>query len=93
MISGITKLAITKLDVLDGLDSVKICIKYELNGKDIDFFPANIEDVSKCRPIYKKFNGWKKIDKSSKNFSDLPKEAQIYLKFIQEKLNVFTHQS
>ncbi len=88
MISGITKFAITKLDVLDGLDYVKICTNYSLNGNEIDFFPARIEDVEKCKPIYKKFNGWEKIDKSSKNFSDLPEEAQIYLKFIEERLKI-----
>ncbi len=86
LISGITKLAITKLDVLDGLETVKICIKYNLNGKQIDFFPANIEDVKKCKPIYKEFEGWTKIDKSAKKLSDLPKKAQIFLKFIEEKL-------
>jgi adenylosuccinate synthase len=86
MISGITKLAITKLDVLDRLDKIKICMKYKLNGKEIDHFPANIEDVKKCKPIYKEFKGWPKIAGSSKKLSDLPKEAQTYLKFIEDKL-------
>ncbi|PNX46489.1 MAG: adenylosuccinate synthase [Thermoplasmata archaeon M9B1D] len=88
MISGVTKLAITKLDVLDGLDEVKICINYNLNGKKIDYFPSKIEDVEKCKPIYKKLKGWKKIDKKSSRFSDLPKEAQDYLKFIEKEVRV-----
>ena len=88
LISGITKIAITKLDVLDGLDTVKICIKYELNGKEIDFFPANIEDVKKCVPIYKKFPGWKKIDGSSSKISDLPKEARKYIEFIEKETKI-----
>ena len=88
MISGITKLAITKLDVLDGLDEVKICINYDLNGKKIDYFPSKIEDVKKCKPIYKKLKGWEKIDKKSSRFSDLPKEAQDYLKFIEKEVRV-----
>jgi adenylosuccinate synthase len=88
MISGITKLAITKLDVLEGLDKVKICINYELNAKKIDYFPAKIEDVEKCNPIYKEFKGWDKIDKKSSSFSDLPKEAQDYLKFIENEVKV-----
>ena len=62
MISGITKLAITKLDVLDGLKNVKICTGYQLNGKKIDFFPANIEQVVKCKPLYEEFEGWNKIN-------------------------------
>jgi adenylosuccinate synthase len=88
MISGITQLAITKLDVLDGLDEVRICVKYKLNGKEMDYFPAKIEDVEKCKPIYKEFKGWGKIDKNSSSFSDLPKEAQDYLKFIEKEVGV-----
>ncbi len=88
MISGITKLAITKLDVLDSLKQVKICTHYQLNGKKIDYFPANIEDVKQCKPIYKEFKGWNEIDKNSSKFSDIPKEAQEYLRFIEKELQV-----
>ncbi len=88
MISGITKLAITKLDVLDSLKQVKICTHYQLNGKKIDYFPANIEDVKQCKPIYKEFKGWDEMDKNSSKFSDLPKEAQEYLNFIEKELQV-----
>lgn len=88
MISGITKLAITKLDVLNGLKQVKICTHYQINGKKIDYFPANIEDVKKCKPIYKEFKGWDEIDKDSAKFSDLPKEAQEYLQFIEKELKI-----
>jgi adenylosuccinate synthase len=86
IISGITKLAITKLDVLDGLKTVKICTKYKLDDKEIDYFPASIEEVKKCIPIYNEFKGWDKIDKNSKKLTDLPKEAQKYLKFIEKEL-------
>ncbi len=86
MISGITKIALTKLDVLDGLDEIKICTKYNINGKEIDYFPADIEDVKKCKPVYKTFKGWKKIDRNCKSFYDLPKEAQDYLKFIEKEI-------
>jgi len=85
MISGITKLAITKLDVLDSLKTLKICNNYLLNGKKIDFIPASIEDVEKCKPVYKDFKGWKKIEKDTKVFSDLPKDAQSYLKYIEKE--------
>jgi len=88
MISGINTLAITKLDVLDGLKTIKICIKYDLNGNKIDYFPANIEDVKKCKPIYKEFKGWNKISIKSNKFTDLPKEAQYYVKFIEKKLKI-----
>ena len=88
LLSGITKLAITKLDVLDGLKIVKICIKYKLNRKEIDYFPANIEDVKKCKPIFKEFKGWKKIDGFSEKISDLPKEAQDYLELIEKEVEI-----
>jgi adenylosuccinate synthase len=85
MISGVTKLAITKIDVLNGLKKIKICTKYMLDGKEIDYFPANIEDVKKCKPIYKEFKGWTQINTKSKCFSDLPIEAQKYLKYIEKE--------
>ena len=88
MISGITKLAITKLDVLSGLSQVYICTQYTFDGKRIDYFPANIEDVVACKPVYKEFKGWETIDPKIATFSDLPKEAQIYLRFIEKETNV-----
>jgi adenylosuccinate synthase len=86
IISGITKIAITKLDVLDGLKTIKICTKYNLNGKEIDYFPANINHVEKCKPVYKEFKGWDKINRNALTFSDLSKEAINYLKFIEKEL-------
>ena len=88
IISGITKLAITKLDVLNGLKQIKICTYYKLKGKKIDFFPANIEDVKKCKPIYVEFEGWSDMGKDLKEITDLPKEAQKYLRFIEKILNI-----
>ena len=86
MLSGITKLAITKLDVLDGLKTLKICTEYQLNGKKVDFFPADIEQVKKCKPLYKEFKGWNKIDENSTRLADLPEKAQEYLQFIEAEL-------
>ena len=86
LISGVNKIAITKLDVLEGLKTIKVCTKYELDGKGIDYFPANIEDVKKCKPIYKEFKGWDSANTKSNKVSDLPKEAQEYLKFIEKEL-------
>ena len=58
-ISGIDGIALTKLDVLDELDEIKICIAYDLNGKEIDYFPASVDDQLNVKPIYKSFKGWK----------------------------------
>jgi adenylosuccinate synthase len=88
MISGVNKIAITKLDVLDGLGTIKVCTKYKLNNKEIDYFPANIDDVKKCKPIYKEFKSWDSIDNKVNKISELPNEAQDYLKFIDNTLNI-----
>jgi len=87
-ISGVTKLAIMKLDVLDGLDTLKICVRYSLDGKKLNFFPSSIEEVYRCEPVYKEFAVWKKIKPDTKNMSKLPGEAREYLKFIQRELNI-----
>jgi adenylosuccinate synthase len=88
MISGITKIAVTKLDVLDGLKRVRICTHYKIKNKKVDYFPANIEDIYMCKPIYKEFKGWDEIDKDTRCFSDLPENAQEYLRFIEKELQV-----
>jgi adenylosuccinate synthase len=88
VISGLTKLAITKLDVLNGLSQVYICTQYTFEGKRIDYFPANIEDVAACKPVYREFKGWEMMDSKVTAFSELPKEAQVYLKFIEKEVGV-----
>jgi len=87
-ISGINKLAVTKLDVLNGLKKIKICTHYLLNNKKIDYFPASLEELEKCKPVYREFNGWNKIDKNLDSFSDLPDEAQKYLGFIEKEIGI-----
>ncbi len=83
-ISGIDGIALTKLDVLDGLDELKICIGYELNGKKIDYFPAAAEDQLNVKPIYKNFDGWKSTTQGIKKFEALPNNAKNYIKAIEE---------
>ena len=78
-ISGIDGIALTKLDVLDELDEIKMCVKYELDGKKIDYFPAAVEDQLKIKPIYKSFSGWKKSTNGIKKIDDLPKNAKDYI--------------
>ncbi|DAC73239.1 MAG TPA: adenylosuccinate synthase [Thermoplasmata archaeon] len=88
ILSGITKLAITKLDVLNSLPEIKVCTHYNLNGKKIDYFPASIDDVAVCKPVYKTFKGWDTIDSKTSSFFALPKEAQTYLRFIEKETTV-----
>ena len=83
-ISGINGIALTKLDVLDELDEINICIGYKLKGKKIDYLPAAVEDQLLVKPIYKTYNGWKATTKGIKSFKDLPKNAQDYVKGLEK---------
>ena len=83
-ISGIDGIALTKLDVLDELEEIKFCVAYDLNGKEIDYFPAAVEDQLSVKPIYKKFDGWNSKTQGIKKFENLPKNAKIYVKAIEE---------
>ena len=78
-ISGINGIALTKLDVLDELDEIKICVKYEINGKEMDYLPAAVEDQLKVKPIYKVFPGWKTSTKGTRKMEDLPENAKKYI--------------
>ena len=82
-ISGINGIALTKLDVLDELNEIKICIKYEINGKEIDYLPAAADDQLKVKPVYKTFPGWKTSTKGVKNIKDLPENAKKYVQAIE----------
>ena len=90
-ISGIDGIALTKLDVLDELDEIKMCIQYDLNGKKIDYLPASVEDQLMIRPVYKTFPGWKSSTKGIKNMEDLPENAKKYIyeveNFIETKIS------
>ena len=78
-ISGINGIALTKLDVLDELEEIKMCIGYQLYGKKIDYLPAASEDQFNIRPIYKSFNGWKSKTQGIRNLQDLPENAKKYV--------------
>lgn len=83
-ISGLTSLAITKLDTLAEIEKIKVCVGYELDGKVIDYFPASLEDLERCKPIYKEFEGWDNSVEGAKTFDDLHENAKKYLRFIEE---------
>ena len=83
-ISGIDGIALTKLDVLDELDEIKMCVQYKLNGNNIDYLPAAVEDQLKIKPIYKTFPGWKTSTKGIKNIDELPENAKNYLYSIED---------
>ncbi len=83
-ISGIDGIALTKLDVLDELSEIKMCIQYELGGKKIDYLPPAVDDQLKIKPIYKTFPGWKSSTKGIKNIDELPQNAKDYIYAIED---------
>jgi len=83
-ISGINGIALTKLDVLDELEEIKMCIQYELDGKKIDYLPASVEDQLKIKPIYKTFPGWKVSTNGVKNIDELPENAKKYIFAVED---------
>ena len=83
-VSGIDGIALTKLDVLDDLDEIKMCVQYNLNDKKIDYLPAAVEDQLKIKPIYKTFPGWKTSTKGIKIMKELPENAKNYIYAIED---------
>ena len=83
-ISGINAIALTKLDVLDELDEIKMCVEYELNGKKINYLPAATEDQFNLKPIYKSFPGWKTKTQGIRNLKDLPENAKKYIYALED---------
>ncbi len=90
-ISGIDGIALTKLDVLDKLEEIKMCIGYEIEGKKIDYLPSSLEDQLKVKPIYKTYKGWMSSTSGIKEFEKLPENAKIYIKelenFVEAKIS------
>jgi adenylosuccinate synthase len=83
-VNGLTGVALTKLDVLDGFATIRICTGYEYNGKVLDELPANLDVFEKCRPIYEEMPGWQTSIKAAKTFAELPEKARNYVKRLEE---------
>jgi adenylosuccinate synthase len=83
-ISGITGIALTKLDVLDELEEIKMCIGYELDGKKLDYLPATSEDQFNIKPIYQTFPGWKSSTQGIRNIEELPEKAKKYIHALED---------
>lgn len=87
-ISGMTRLALMKVDVLDGIEEIKVCVGYELDGQRIHHFPASLDDLGRCQPIYESFPGWMETTSHCRTFEDLPKACQAYITFIEAELGL-----
>jgi adenylosuccinate synthase len=84
LLNGIDEIAITNLDGLDGLETIRLCVAYKLDGKTIDFPPTDSDDLARCKPVYMEMPGWKTCTEKARKFSDLPPKARAYVKKIAE---------
>jgi adenylosuccinate synthase len=87
-VSGITDLSLNSLDVLTGIDPIKICVAYKYNGKMIEEFPASLNVLAACEPVYEKMPGWQEDVTGAKSLDDLPDHARHYLERISELTGV-----
>ncbi|HEY8578121.1 MAG TPA: adenylosuccinate synthase [Devosia sp.] len=84
--SGITGIALTKLDVLDGLKEIKVCVGYELDGSRIDYLPASMGAQARVKPIYETLEGWSQTTAGARSWADLPAQAIKYVRYIEEQI-------
>ena len=85
--AGITGIALTKLDVLDGLEELKVCDGYELDGERIDYFPSGARAQASVRPIYRTLEGWTESTQGARSWADLPGNAVKYIRLIEELID------
>ncbi|XP_008205018.1 adenylosuccinate synthetase-like [Nasonia vitripennis] len=87
-VNGYTSICLTKVDILDTLPSIKVCTGYRLNGKTIEYFPSSASSLNKVEPIYEEFEGWQTSTESVRSFDKLPLNAQKYVRFIEDYLDI-----
>jgi adenylosuccinate synthase len=87
-LNGYTSLALTKLDVLSGLDEVRVCVSYELESLIVDYPPEGTVELSRCKPVYENLPGWERDLTGVKSFGDLPEAAQNYVLYLERKMGV-----
>ena len=87
-INGLTNLAITKLDILTGLNSINLCVAYEYKGKRLENIPAQLSILDKCSPVYDAMDGWQEDISRARAFEDLPQNAQTYIRRIEEFIGI-----
>ena len=83
-VNGLTDICLTKLDVLDSLETIKICVAYDIDGKRVESLPDSLKDFTNAKPIYEELPGWCEDITGCRKFEDLPANAQAYVKRIEE---------
>jgi adenylosuccinate synthase len=91
MVNGLTGMAITKLDILDGMKKIKICTAYKYRGRLIEDFPKDLSTLENCSPAYEEMEGWNRSTIGIKNFRDLPVQARAYIRRIEKLSGVKAH--
>lgn len=81
---GIDGIALTKMDVLDGFDEIKVCVAYDLNGERIDYLPSSTVDQANIKPIYETIKGWSDTSQGARSWAEIPAEAVKYVRYIEE---------
>ncbi|MGC8938354.1 MAG: adenylosuccinate synthetase, partial [Thermodesulfovibrio sp.] len=87
-VNGFTGLVITKLDILDGIDKLKICVGYKYGSRILEEFPKELEILENCTPVYEELPGWKESTRGIKNYENLPDNAKKYLQLIEDSLKI-----
>jgi adenylosuccinate synthase len=85
--SGVTGIALTKLDVLDGFETLKICVGYDLDGTRLDYLPTAADSQARCKPIYEELPGWSQSTEGARSWADLPAEAIKYVRRVEELID------
>lgn len=85
--SGVTGISLTKLDVLDGFETLKICVGYDLDGKRLDYLPTAADEQARCTPIYEEMPGWSESTEGARSWNDLPANAIKYVKRVEELID------
>jgi adenylosuccinate synthase len=91
LVNGFTSLVLTRLDVLDGFPTIKVCVGYDVDGESVPHFPASISLLERCRPVYEELPGWELPTASATQMSQLPREAVAYVRRIEELVGCPIH--
>ncbi len=88
MVNDLDGIIVTKLDVLDAFDEIKVCVGYEIDGEIVESFPSTAQELSRVKPVYETLPGWKRETTHVKSFKELPEEAKNFLRFVEDYLGV-----
>ena len=87
-INGLTQMVVTKLDVLDEFDEIRVAVAYQLDGREVSEFPSSARQLERCTPVYRSFPGWRTATTGCRTWSDLPAAARTYLEWMEGAVGV-----